>query len=253
MIFTPACTSSSATCWAAVGGHGDHADHDLLLLHHQRQLGGRAHGQVLAHRRADLLRVGVEQRHDPEAVVGEDAGARRWPGPGGRRRTARCCAGRWCAGSCGSARPASPRCSPPRACRTCRSRTGRAGSGWSSRACSRPAPGRRWCPCPSSWPGSAPGGSATAGRPRRWTAARPPGRRRGRGRAPWARGSSRPHSTQHGPHGAGVEAQLEHLLAVDGQHRHPLAVLAVQARVQGNVEYLELEPRPRPGPPRTSA
>ena len=74
MIFTPASTSRSATSWAAVAGHREHADDDLLLAHDLVEVVERADrdAAVLV---ADQLLVGVEDRDDPEAVVGEDVGA----------------------------------------------------------------------------------------------------------------------------------------------------------------------------------
>ena len=73
MIFTPAATRSSASPCAAAVGHREHADDDVLLLDDRAQLVVVAH-DVLADALADLGRVGVEDRDDAEAVVGEDLG-----------------------------------------------------------------------------------------------------------------------------------------------------------------------------------
>src|SRR5262245_14246084 len=54
--------------------HGEHADHDPVVADHLRQLGVVA-DQEVADARAHLVRVGVEDRGDPEPVVGEDPGA----------------------------------------------------------------------------------------------------------------------------------------------------------------------------------
>ena len=43
MIFTPASTSSSASPWAALRGHGEHADDDVLVLDDLAQLADVAH------------------------------------------------------------------------------------------------------------------------------------------------------------------------------------------------------------------
>ena len=72
MIFTPASTSSSASGWAAARRHREHADDDVLVLDDlargPRRRGPRWPPTFVA----DLARVGVEDRHDAEAVVGED-------------------------------------------------------------------------------------------------------------------------------------------------------------------------------------
>jgi len=73
------------------------------------------------------------------AKISDDAIAvPRW-----RHRTARCCAGRRCAGSCESEPAASRRCSPRRVCRICQSGEVAGESAWSSRACTRRARARR--------------------------------------------------------------------------------------------------------------
>ena len=71
MILTPASTRSSARPCAAAVGTAEHADDDVLLLDDRTQLVVVAH-DVLADPLADLRRIGVEDRHDAEAVVGED-------------------------------------------------------------------------------------------------------------------------------------------------------------------------------------
>ena len=74
MIFTPASTRLVGERLGRSPGHGEHADDDVLVLD------GLASSSVArtacgADLRADLRRVGVEDRDDPEAVVGEDVGA----------------------------------------------------------------------------------------------------------------------------------------------------------------------------------
>ena len=71
MIFTPASTSWSASAWAARGRHGEHADDDVLLLDDLLEVVDVAHLDAVD-LLADLALVGVEDRHDAEAVVGED-------------------------------------------------------------------------------------------------------------------------------------------------------------------------------------
>src|SRR3954452_8112349 len=61
-----------------LGGHGEHADDDVLVLDHALQIRVGAHAQLAAAADGltDLAVVRVEDRHHPEAVVGEDVGAR---------------------------------------------------------------------------------------------------------------------------------------------------------------------------------
>ena len=54
-----------------LGGDGQDADDDVLVLDQTTQLAGVA-DTVAADLGADLGRVDVEDRHDAEAVVGED-------------------------------------------------------------------------------------------------------------------------------------------------------------------------------------
>ena len=72
MIFTPAATRSSASGCAAGGRDREDADDDVLLRHDPRHVVVGADGQAVAHRVADLVGIVVEDRHDAEAVVGED-------------------------------------------------------------------------------------------------------------------------------------------------------------------------------------
>src|SRR3954447_5185963 len=60
-----------------VGGHGEHSDDDVLLRHDLLKVRVRAHVELvaLADRLPDLAVVGVEDRHNPEAVVSEDVRA----------------------------------------------------------------------------------------------------------------------------------------------------------------------------------
>src|SRR4051812_33513669 len=61
-----------------VGRHREHADDDVLLVDDLAEVGVGPHPQLasLADGLADLAVVGVEDRDDPEAVVGEDVRAR---------------------------------------------------------------------------------------------------------------------------------------------------------------------------------
>ena len=74
MILKPASTRSSATSWADAAARPARRRR-CLLPHHLARGCRRAHFQV-ADLLADLLRVDVEHRHDPKAVVGKDVGAR---------------------------------------------------------------------------------------------------------------------------------------------------------------------------------
>src|SRR6476646_3095657 len=67
--------------------HGEDADDDVLLLDDAAQVVDMTDGLV-AHALADLVAVGVEDRHDAEAVVGEDvrAGDRPPEVPGAEER-----------------------------------------------------------------------------------------------------------------------------------------------------------------------
>ena len=60
---------------SALGGHGQDADHDVLVPHRVGQAAVLAHLDV-AHPAADLLGILVEDRRDVDAVLGEDRRAR---------------------------------------------------------------------------------------------------------------------------------------------------------------------------------
>src|SRR3954464_3886318 len=78
MILTPASTSRSGSSWAAARGEllggvrrdREHADDDVLLVDDLLEpVGVPDDGRPDAI--AELGRIGVEDRHDPEAVIGE--------------------------------------------------------------------------------------------------------------------------------------------------------------------------------------
>jgi len=127
MIFTPASTRSSATLCAALARHGEDAYHDLLILDCALELRVRAHRQ-LADPLADLAVVGVEDRDDPEAVVGEDVrpGDRAAQMPGAEEGDVVLAGGAEDLADLHDQRV--DVVAHPRAFRTCRSRTGRGGS-----------------------------------------------------------------------------------------------------------------------------
>ena len=82
MILTPGVDELVGQLLGRGGRDGEHADDDVLLLDDLAQVVGMADGRgpdLLA----DLARVGVEDRDDAEAVVGEDVRARRSPCRGG--------------------------------------------------------------------------------------------------------------------------------------------------------------------------